>query len=256
VSETTCPFCGGALDDEPRGAPRPVAPVQRLTRAALFAVGAGTAMFSQGCASNDLTAFPAYGGVAPLEDASVGDGMAFVDGGPFTPCEVAGGECSATGCAYSISASCGVGGGTCCVPCQAAPDVHQVLVSTYNQECSADSDCVAVGTGDPCRPCDIVCGANAAINKTSLSKYRSDVAAVIAAADAGSCTCAPVTTTVCCNAGTCDPSCGADGSSNALPPDEASVVEASAVEASVEDAPYGDGPGAHEDGDVDAGGDP
>jgi hypothetical protein len=211
----------------------------------MFAVGASTAIFGQGCATNSSSALPLYGGAVSLPDAG-SDATPFVDGGSFTPCAIAGGQCSTTGCGYSISASCDVSGATCCVPCQAAPNVPQILVSTYNQQCTTDSDCVAIGTGDPCRPCDVMCGANAAINKTSLSQYTSDVAAAIAAADAGSCSCAPVTATVCCNAGTCDPSCGADGSGGALPP----------VEASVEDAPYSDGSRALPDGNVDAGGDP
>jgi len=54
------------------------------------------------------------------------------------------------------------------------PDANNetISASNYNQTCSADSDCVAIAVGDPCR----LCCANAAINKADQAKYNADVA--------------------------------------------------------------------------------
>jgi hypothetical protein len=228
VSEGGCPFCGQHFDDAFREVPAPQPPARRLSRAALFALGSG-AVLAPACTSSPAsphsagggtTVAPPYGGF-PTEDASLGAayGLApFIDAGEIDgaeidagDCVLAGGQCGST-CAFSISASCGAAGGSCCVPCQADPDVHAISASNYDRSCTLDSDCVAVGVGDPCRPCDILCAGNAAINKSSMSQYSKDVADSPALGDSAACSCAPTTLSVCCNAGTCDPSCGVDGS--------------------------------------------
>jgi hypothetical protein len=63
VSETGCPFCGGALADSFRADPRPQAPRARLARAALLALGTGSVALVA-CSSTAPT--PAYGG-SPVE---------------------------------------------------------------------------------------------------------------------------------------------------------------------------------------------
>ena len=58
VSEPACPFCGGEPGDAFRSAPSPRAPaVGRLSRAALFAIGAAGLIGAEGCSAANL-----YGG--------------------------------------------------------------------------------------------------------------------------------------------------------------------------------------------------
>jgi hypothetical protein len=99
VSEEACPFCGSALADSFRAAPAPQAPGARLTRAALFAFGAGTLALTPACSSStsstattdagqsdgqtqeslDSGLQPAYGGPGLGED---GGGLQPVYGAP------------------------------------------------------------------------------------------------------------------------------------------------------------------------------
>jgi hypothetical protein len=205
---------------------------RRLTRAALAALGGGTVALSPGCNQSvgsgfiepapvdaslmDVSIAAPYG-IAPLIDAD----------DDVSGCLAAGGQCSDTPCEFGIAASCGVeGAGFCCVPCQADPDVHRILASNYTQTCTVDSDCVAVGVGDPCQVCNILCATNAAINRSSLLQYMSDVAKSPPIGDAASCACQTTALSVCCNSGTCDPSCGVDGSAGSVPPVDAAVEDA------------------------------
>jgi hypothetical protein len=61
-----------------------------------------------------------------------------------------------------------------------APDAQYDIPpqgSSYDQSCTVDSDCVAVGLGNACFACEIGCGTNAAaISKSAEGQYRSDVA--------------------------------------------------------------------------------
>jgi hypothetical protein len=250
VTEAACPFCGHALGAAFRATPSPREPARRLTRAALLAFGSGTSVLAPSCSSsssNNNTSFIAPYGAPPIPDASLS-----VDSGDPSSCVNSGGQCSAEGqtCAFSIPASCDEsGGGSCCVPCQADPDVKAISVANYDRACTVDADCVAVGVGDPCQPCDILCPGNAAINASSLSQYRLDVAASPALGDGATCVCAPTTLSVCCNAGTCDPSCGADGSGGAIAPvdaglDDAEVYDAEPEDADLDDADTGVGDGS------------
>ncbi len=70
-SEPACPFCHAPLDDAFRVAPPRLAPGVRLTRAALFALGAGVAL-TPACSSksSEPTILPAYG-AAVWSDASI-----------------------------------------------------------------------------------------------------------------------------------------------------------------------------------------
>jgi len=73
VSEESCPFCGGGIPQALRDSPAPQPPRMRLTRAAIFALGAGT-----------LAATPACGGSTtnPGQTVDSGtDGASAVDSG-------------------------------------------------------------------------------------------------------------------------------------------------------------------------------
>lgn len=71
VSEAACPFCGSVLSDSFRAAPVPQPPRVRLTRAALFAFGAGSLGLTPGCSST-TTPEPLYG-APPYTDAGGSD---------------------------------------------------------------------------------------------------------------------------------------------------------------------------------------
>jgi hypothetical protein len=100
-------------------------------------------------------------------------------------CVAAGGQCLIGGVCASITTdqSCGPGA-DCCLDVTCAPDVHYEIPpkgSSYDQSCTVDSDCIAVGFGDACLVCEIGCVANAAISKSAEAQYRSDVAKTPAA---------------------------------------------------------------------------
>jgi hypothetical protein len=108
---------------------------------------------------------------AAAEDASVSAGAL---------CAAAGGQCLVGGVCASVTTdqSCGPGA-DCCLDVTCAPDVHYDIPpkgSSYDQSCTTDSDCLAVGFGDACLVCEIGCVANAAISKSAEAQYRSDVA--------------------------------------------------------------------------------
>ena len=65
VDESACPFCGGVLAASMRQTAPPEPPVVRLSRAALFACGAGAAALGPGCSSPSL--MPPYG-LPPFDD--------------------------------------------------------------------------------------------------------------------------------------------------------------------------------------------
>jgi len=70
VTEDACPFCGAALAASLRGSAAPVAPSVRLSRAALFAVGAlgmGTLAVAPGCSSSSTSTIVPYG-IPPVPD--------------------------------------------------------------------------------------------------------------------------------------------------------------------------------------------
>jgi hypothetical protein len=76
VSEPACPFCGGELGDAFRSVPSPRAPaVGRLSRAVLFALGAGGLTVATACGgeatARTVQPQPGYGGAA-CDDACIG----------------------------------------------------------------------------------------------------------------------------------------------------------------------------------------
>jgi hypothetical protein len=78
-----------------------------------------------------------------------------------------------------------------------------IELSNYDQSCARDSDCVAIGVGPACVPCDLSCP-NAAVNVAAHGKYLADVAMTPAASITG-CTvsCALAVVGPCCSGGKC-----------------------------------------------------
>jgi hypothetical protein len=64
---------------------------------------------------------------------------------------------------------------------------YPIKASDYDQTCDKDSDCTAVGEGDGCTPCILLCG-DATINVADLQKWRDDVQKTPARAS-GTCHC-------------------------------------------------------------------
>ena len=68
VSEINCPFCGVVLEDEFRAQPARKPPAARLSRAMLYAIGAGSVAAAAACTADeagtgsDYGAQDAYGG--------------------------------------------------------------------------------------------------------------------------------------------------------------------------------------------------
>lgn len=79
-----------------------------------------------------------------------------------------------------------------------ASDLCTVRAADYDQSCSADSDCVAVGEGNACEPtCVFACRANSAINTRDLDRYQTDLMRTPAGRLPTSCQC-PAGSTVRC----------------------------------------------------------
>jgi hypothetical protein len=82
--------------------------------------------------------------------------------------------------------------------------VHVVQAASYDRRCAVDSDCVAIGEGNACEACALDCP-NAAIARSALSHYQSEVGAAVAPGGrllrcAVSCALPPV---ACCVEGAC-----------------------------------------------------
>jgi hypothetical protein len=127
-------------------------------------------------------------------------------------CAAAGGQCGTSACTALGPQSCGTQGETCCLDgvgaaCAAGAGLPPILASNYDQSCSVDSDCVAIGVGDPCYVCEVACPGAAAINQTSLATYMADTARPVGSPGVV-CNC-PLydPSSVCCSAGTCKPHC-------------------------------------------------
>ncbi len=81
-------------------------------------------------------------------------------------------------------------------------NVQLIQASNYDQSCTTNSDCIAVGEGNACYPCEIACP-SAAINASAKGKYLSDVAKTSAGDLTGvDCGC-PAAFNPCCRGGTC-----------------------------------------------------
>ena len=70
VSEAACPFCGASLDRSLQTTPAPLPPAARLSRAALFALGASTVSLAAACGGATVGAdgpLPGEAGSAPSD---------------------------------------------------------------------------------------------------------------------------------------------------------------------------------------------
>jgi hypothetical protein len=77
-----------------------------------------------------------------------------------------------------------------------------IVATNYDQSCKTTSDCVAVGVGDVCYPCEIECP-SAAINVGAHAKYLADVAKTPAGSETGEFCGCPAYGTLSCVAGQC-----------------------------------------------------
>jgi hypothetical protein len=161
-----------------------------------MAIGGGVAALlvtASGCSSSRGAGAP--DGAAPTLDSG------------SAACAAAGGQCEeGVDCEVSIPQAC-LGSAVCCLRAEpmCAPDANMqpLLASSYGQSCAVDSDCIAVGLGDPCSACALGC-ANAAINKSSKQQYLADVAKAPAAGVGCFCIAGPeLFSSTCCHGGQC-----------------------------------------------------
>jgi hypothetical protein len=83
VSETACPFCLATVDLA--GGPAPVPPAVRLSRAALYALGAGTLSLASACGGTSTTGSPSNDAGTAVDagvDAAFDAGAAALYGAP------------------------------------------------------------------------------------------------------------------------------------------------------------------------------
>jgi hypothetical protein len=107
------------------------------------------------------------------------------------------------------TASCTSSGSATTDACTAA-NAESIQASSYDQSCKSTSDCVAVGVGNACLPCEIECP-SVAINVGAMAKYMSDVEKTWAWAQIQKpsfvpCGC-PEWSSPCCVAGSCQMDC-------------------------------------------------
>jgi hypothetical protein len=112
------------------------------------------------------------------------------------------------------------------VICPADARPPPILATNYDQTCTADSDCIAEGFGDPCECLSCV---NAAINQKSEPQYRADRARTPNVI----CFCAFGPAAACCVHGMCQL---AYQCSNPIQPTDAGAETAGGSDASDADA--------------------
>ena len=181
----------------------------------------------------------------------IGDGSGVVedagDGGPGdaspdpAACVAAGGQCGTAGATACLPVgppgACGSGPVVSSFCCKVFPDAGScapgvdggILASSYDQSCTTDRDCVAIGQGDSCGLCAFRCP-NAAISASALDKYVAEIASTPAGVSGqrpdecgGDCTDDPGP---CCVAGECRFGVGAGCSFRGSP--DAGSTDASA----------------------------
>jgi len=80
--------------------------------------------------------------------------------------------------------------------------VHMVIASNFDQSCTVNAECAAVGEGNACDPCTANCY-NAAINFREVPRYLASFPKTPADAQSGiACTC-PAELFSCCRDGMC-----------------------------------------------------
>jgi len=87
-------------------------------------------------------------------------------------------------------------------------NIELIQASSYDQTCSADTDCVAIAVGDACYPCIIICASGGAINRSAMASYESDVSKTIGGGETSNVQCGcPAAFFPCCRGGTCQANC-------------------------------------------------
>ena len=113
-----------------------------------------------------------------------------------------------------IDKACIYGQAAQAVPCSDA-EVQLIQASNYDQSCTTDSDCVAVGQGNFC-----LAGAGncptAAIRKSAYARYQADVAKTQAAVCSALSSCT-ASFGPCCRHGTCQMNLNCESPSDTLP---------------------------------------
>jgi hypothetical protein len=86
-------------------------------------------------------------------------------------------------------------------------NVETISASDYDQSCNVDSDCIVVGAGNACFPCNIICKI-APLSRGALPAYQSDVSKTIGGREMESVSCnCPEQPIACCRSGVCTASC-------------------------------------------------
>jgi hypothetical protein len=133
-----------------------------------------------------------------------GQGDSSTEASDTSACTAAGGKCVVGGafCSGIGSQDCPMGAYCCLGPpvCTDA-NVQLIQAANYDQSCTTDSDCIAVGLGNACFGCEIGCP-NAAISRSSQAQYRSDVAD--SPANGADCGCPIFPSGPCCVGGLCE----------------------------------------------------
>ncbi len=148
-----------------------------VTVAYLLAAAAGcsTTSAGEGAADGSVT--------TPDAQSDGGQSDAAPEASTSSACAAAGGQCRpASTCWPQAPEACGPGT-VCCFENICAIDAGALLVqaSDYDMSCTSDADCIAIAVGNPCQEqCAFVCdGQIAAINRTAMPQYASDVARTI-----------------------------------------------------------------------------
>jgi hypothetical protein len=179
-----------------------VVTVGPLAAAAWLAAASGCTKTSDGASDASTVGGDAQGALFAMGEGSI----------EGTSCAEAGGQCAWQSCSALGNQECGATGGQCCLDalnariCEAGAPLIQA--SSYDQSCSVDTDCVAVGVGNPCTAiCEIFCAGNAAISEMSLARYMMDKSNLPASLLDVGCGCPIADPSACCVAGTCSTAC-------------------------------------------------
>jgi|HubBroStandDraft_2_1064218.scaffolds.fasta_scaffold56157_3 hypothetical protein len=172
ASESACPFCRHELDIAFRSAPSsPTPAVGRLSRAALFAIGAGGLTAGSACGSLSQAMY----GTVVIEcepDAASPDCLPHVraDASVVAVADGAGPTFSIPGPDVDVIADDFDGGGEVV----GNPDGGGCVVldpASFDTSCQVDSDCETIFAGTLCPGWECLCDENAAISLASASSY-------------------------------------------------------------------------------------
>jgi hypothetical protein len=175
-------------------------------------------LFAAACQSSSA----AGPGATNLGDAG-DDAMSTTQDGKATSCTVPS-DCidfpSGPAIACCIGRTCVYGDATGPDRCADA-SAQAIMASSYDQSCQKDSDCAAIEEGNFCSPGANNGCTNAAINKSALAQYQSDLAKTTAGVCYGLAGC-PAESGPCCQNGVCAVN---EQCANAVAPDASAEAE-------------------------------